>query len=54
MSAGRTDEDLKLSDEAIAWVVRLNAGTATQQDRAAYLRWRAESPRHENLSLIHI
>jgi transmembrane sensor len=51
MSAGRTDDDLKLSDEAIAWVVRLNSGTATQQDRAAYLRWRAESPRHENAAI---
>lgn len=47
MPSGRTDEDLKLSDEAIAWVVRLNSGSATQEDMGAFLRWRAEDPRHE-------
>ena len=51
MPAGRSDEDLKLSDEAIAWVVRLNSGTATQQDRSAFLRWRDEDPRHERAAI---
>ena len=51
MPAGRSDEDLKLSDEAIAWVVRLNSGAATQQDRSAFLRWRDEDPRHERAAI---
>jgi transmembrane sensor len=38
--------NLALSDEAIAWIVRLGSGTATDADRAAFAAWRARSPAH--------
>jgi transmembrane sensor len=33
--------------EAVAWVIRLTSGDASAADRAAFERWRAESPTHE-------
>src|SRR3974377_1873781 len=33
--------------EALAWVIRLNSGTATTDDAAALALWRAQSPEHE-------
>ena len=36
-----------LQREALAWVVRLNSGTATTDDAAALALWRAQSPEHE-------
>lgn len=51
MPNGRSPQDLKLSDEAIAWVVRLNSGSATPQDRSAFLRWRSENALHERAAV---
>lgn len=39
--------DISLSDEAIDWLVRLNSGHATIDDRSAFDRWRARSGDHE-------
>ncbi|WP_456750871.1 MULTISPECIES: FecR family protein [unclassified Bradyrhizobium] len=36
-----------LLDEALDWVVRLKAGEPTRADVAAFQRWRAQSPDHE-------
>lgn len=41
-----TPRNVALSDEAIDWVVRLGSGTATDEDRAAFARWRDRSPAH--------
>jgi transmembrane sensor len=38
---------MRLSDEAIDWLVRLSSGRATPRDRLAFLAWRARSPEHE-------
>ncbi|MDH4982605.1 FecR domain-containing protein [Hyphomicrobium sp. D-2] len=43
-----TAADLSLSDEAIAWVVRLNSGKATDTERQAFARWRVQSADHES------
>ncbi|MGK6317180.1 FecR family protein [Neorhizobium sp. DT-125] len=41
-------EDIEaLKREALAWIVRLTSGTATTEDRDAFLRWRARSAAHE-------
>ncbi|WP_291693286.1 DUF4880 domain-containing protein [Bradyrhizobium sp.] len=34
--------------QAIAWVIRLNSGTATADDAAAFELWRSRSPEHED------
>ncbi len=39
--------DVALSDEAIDWLVALNSGRATDQDRASFAEWRARSAAHE-------
>ena len=39
--------DIRLSDEAIDWLVRLNSGSAGEDDRAAFALWRAQSDAHE-------
>ncbi|MGE8941343.1 FecR family protein [Leptospira interrogans] len=39
--------DLVLSDEAIGWLVKLNSGKATEDDHAAFSRWRQQSREHE-------
>lgn len=41
------DVDTALSDEAIDWLVKLNSGRATQDDRAAFAAWRRQSEDHE-------
>lgn len=38
--------NVALSDEAIDWIVRLGAGSATAADRAAFQKWRGRSPAH--------
>ncbi len=42
-----TVRDEALSDEAIAWLVRLGSGHANAADRAAFASWRARSTAHE-------
>lgn len=47
--AGPPDDTLPaeaLEDEALAWVVRLTSGEADEAERAAFLQWRDQSPRH--------
>ncbi|MEP9380625.1 FecR domain-containing protein [Aquabacter sp. CN5-332] len=39
--------DIALSDQAIDWMVRLNSGTAGENERSGFLAWRALSPEHE-------
>lgn len=39
--------DVALSDEAIDWLVALNSGRATDQDRASFAEWRTRSAAHE-------
>lgn len=41
------DEQERLEDEAVAWVVRLTSGEATETDQAAVAAWRRHSPAHE-------
>jgi transmembrane sensor len=36
-----------LEQEALRWVSRLTSGAATEADRAALMRWRAQRPEHE-------
>jgi transmembrane sensor len=36
-----------ISDEALAWIVRLHSGEASSQDRREYGQWRAQSAEHE-------
>lgn len=38
--------DLRILDEAAEWMVRLSAGTPTEEERAACERWRTQSPEH--------
>ncbi|WP_417247537.1 FecR family protein [Celeribacter sp.] len=39
-------QDHVLSDEALAWIVRLNSGEATKADRLRFREWRELSPAH--------
>ncbi|WP_457580874.1 FecR family protein [Ensifer canadensis] len=39
--------DRQISDEALAWIVRLHSGEASSQDRWEYGKWRAQSAEHE-------
>lgn len=39
----------KVKDEASAWIVRLQADDATQDDRAAFDRWREAHPSHARI-----
>lgn len=39
--------DKGISDEALAWIVRLHSGEASSQDRRDYGEWRAQSAAHE-------
>lgn len=41
----------ELSDQAIAWIVRLHSGEAGKADRAAFLAWRRQSADHEAAAL---
>jgi len=41
------DVDVVLSDKAIEWLVRLNSGRATAEDREAFSEWRLQSDEHE-------
>lgn len=36
-----------VSDEALAWIIRLHSGEASSQDRREYGQWRAQSAQHE-------
>jgi transmembrane sensor len=36
-----------LEQEALHWLSRLTSGAATEADRAAFMRWRAQRPEHE-------
>jgi ferric-dicitrate binding protein FerR (iron transport regulator) len=36
-----------LTRDALAWIVRLTSGDATQADAELLLDWRARSPKHE-------
>ncbi|EKF17580.1 FecR family protein [Nitratireductor pacificus] len=37
----------ELSDEAIAWIVRLNSGDSGEEERGAFTQWRGQSGAHE-------
>lgn len=43
--------DIRLSDEAIDWLVRLNSGSATDEDHAAFQSWRSRSDAHEKAAI---
>src|SRR5262245_21801158 len=36
-----------LEEEALHWLSRLTSGAATEADREAFMRWRAQGPEHE-------
>lgn len=38
---------IDISDEALRWVIRLNAGDATARDHAAFAAWRSQDALHE-------
>lgn len=39
--------DIRLSDEALDWIVRLSSGRATDEDHEAFAAWRRRSDGHE-------
>lgn len=43
--------DIQLSDEAIDWLVRLNSGSASEEDHTAFDAWRAQSDAHESAAV---
>lgn len=43
----KASENKRISDEASRWIVRLNSGEATAEDRRAAAAWREADPRHE-------
>jgi transmembrane sensor len=45
--AKQCGSDTALGDEAIDWLVKLNSGRATGEDRAAFAAWRRRSEGHE-------
>ncbi|MBV1933769.1 MAG: FecR family protein [Parvibaculaceae bacterium] len=53
MSSGNEQPsvDVGLSDAAIDWVVKLNSGTASEEDLAAFEQWRFQSSEHERAVL---
>jgi len=40
-------DQARLEQDALAWVLRLTSGEATESDREAFLRWRARGPQYE-------
>lgn len=48
-SGDQTDDDLApLMKEALAWVMRLTSGAATESDAHAFRQWRAQGAAHED------
>ncbi|RKE65924.1 FecR family protein [Pseudorhodoplanes sinuspersici] len=41
----------RLEQEAVAWILKLTSGDATEADRDAFLRWRARGPEYEGAAL---
>ncbi len=41
-----SEEEAKIKKEAVAWVIRLQNGDISQEDRRAFETWQAQSPRH--------
>lgn len=42
----RTQEDVRLRKEAVAWIIRLQNNGVTQEERRAFEAWQAQSPQH--------
>ncbi len=43
----QTSVDIKLSDEAIEWIVKLHSGRSTREDVDSFVAWRGRSEEHE-------
>lgn len=41
-----SEEDVRLREEAVAWVIRLQNNGITQEERRAFEVWQAQSPQH--------
>lgn len=44
---GLQNDRAGLEQEALHWLSRLTSGAATEDDRAAFMRWRSQRPEHE-------